>query len=189
LPKDSIVMIYNGGLEPGTYVDILIQAVRILKVKHPSRVFQLVVVGGGTWEKGLQQMSRDLGCEDRVTFLGMVPFKDVVRYLSAADLGMAPYTDTPYTASKSPLKIVEYLSAGLPIIGNRVGDVEELTGDAGCILDRLDPVSTAETIERLASDADTRQRYSERARQRAESIYDYRKTSKALIAQLEREVR
>jgi glycosyltransferase involved in cell wall biosynthesis len=49
-------------------------------------------------------------------FLGHRPYADLPAYLAGADVGIIPYRLTTHTASVYPLKVIEYLAAGLPTV-------------------------------------------------------------------------
>ena len=42
---------------------------------------------------------------------GAVPFEDLPRWLARMDVGLTPYTDTPFNRASFPLKSLEYLAA------------------------------------------------------------------------------
>ena len=59
------------------------------------------------------------------------------RRLSDAAIGLAPYpTQSPFYFC--PLKIIDYLAAGLAVVSTDQGDIAELVGDAGIVLDDPD---------------------------------------------------
>ena len=47
--------------------------------------------------------------------------------MSAFDVGIIPHRIDPYTASMDPLKLYEYLAAGLPVVTTRVAGTEALS--------------------------------------------------------------
>jgi glycosyltransferase involved in cell wall biosynthesis len=49
-------------------------------------------------------------------FLGHRPYDELPDYLGAADVGVIPYRLTEHTGSVLPLKLVEYLAAGLGVV-------------------------------------------------------------------------
>jgi teichuronic acid biosynthesis glycosyltransferase TuaH len=75
-----------------------------------------------------------LGAHDRerlfslpnVHYLGVRPHRDVRGYLAALDVGLLVHRDTEFTRSLDPLKIYEYLAAGLPIVATPVGNFDDL---------------------------------------------------------------
>jgi glycosyltransferase involved in cell wall biosynthesis len=57
-----------------------------------------------------------LGLDDRVTFTGLVPHERVPRLLAAADVGVVAHPDTVMGRSLLPLKLLEYMAAGLAVV-------------------------------------------------------------------------
>jgi len=58
-----------------------------------------------------------------VRFLGAVPHADVVTYTASFDAGILPYVLTGYTADVMPVKLKEYLAAGLPIVSTHLPEI------------------------------------------------------------------
>lgn len=88
----------------------------------------LLLAGHGPLDEEVRRRAEQLG--PRVHVLGAVPHAEVHRLLSAADVGVAPYltVDDFYF---SPLKVLEYLQAGLPVVYSDEGDIAEIVGPAG----------------------------------------------------------
>lgn len=51
-----------------------------------------------------------------VAWVGPQPFEALPRYLRAIDVGVVPYADTPFNRGSFPLKTLEYLAAGRPVV-------------------------------------------------------------------------
>jgi teichuronic acid biosynthesis glycosyltransferase TuaH len=51
----------------------------------------------------------------RVRAVGAQPYEDMARWLAAVDVGLVPYRDDDFNRLSFPLKILEYLAAGLPV--------------------------------------------------------------------------
>jgi glycosyltransferase involved in cell wall biosynthesis len=64
-----------------------------------------------------------LAGQANVRFLGPVSHDDVVRYTGSFDAGILPYVLTKYTADIMPVKLKEYLAAGLPVVATRLPEV------------------------------------------------------------------
>jgi len=47
---------------------------------------------------------------------GRVPAGEIPSYLAAMDVGLTPYASTPFNQASFPLKTLEYLGAGLPVV-------------------------------------------------------------------------
>ncbi len=182
----TVVFCYLGGLEPGTYVDILIKAMKILDSKFPERKYRLLIIGSGTWQNALESLTKKEKLERTVIFSGRLPQSELNNYLSAADVGLAPYEETLYVIGKSPVKIPEYLSSSLPVIASAVGDCPELVGKAGILVQKLSPEAFAEAMASISKNYAALKELQKTARKRAVENYDYRVTSKPLIEMIER---
>jgi teichuronic acid biosynthesis glycosyltransferase TuaH len=51
-----------------------------------------------------------------VSWVGPKPFEELPAYLGAIDVGIVPYNDSPFNRSSFPMKTLEYLAAGRPVI-------------------------------------------------------------------------
>lgn len=57
---------------------------------------------------------------DNVHHAGAVPFDALPAWLSRMDVGLTPYADTPFNRASFPLKTLEYLAAGRPVVGTEL---------------------------------------------------------------------
>lgn len=174
IPDAAAVFLFLGGLEPGTYVDAILRGAAALRARPDAPDFRVLVVGGGTLLEPLRALAEKLGVAERALFTGLLPYDRLNAHVSAADFALAPYEDTAYVRSKSPVKVVEYLSFGLPVITNRTGDFEELAGEAGIYVDAPRPELLAAAMASAAALAPApRARLSRIARERAVERYDF----------------
>jgi glycosyltransferase involved in cell wall biosynthesis len=99
-----------------------------------------------------------LSVAERIQFIPFVPYDEVPALLRAARVGLyaLPVNDRyGVNWSCSPLKVVEYMSAGLPVVSSRVRDAEDALGDSGggvCV--ENDSAAFAEAVERYLRDPD-----------------------------------
>jgi glycosyltransferase involved in cell wall biosynthesis len=119
-----------------------------------------------------------------VVFTGPVPHDRMPAALASADIGVAPFdlaAHAPLTLGFywSPLKIFEYMSAGLPVVAPRAGRLPNLVGDSqeGLLYDS--PEALADALERLL-DPTLRQRLGHAARERAVREYSWSAHCRAL---------
>ena len=69
-----------------------------------------------------------LGGLPNVVFAGQRPFDELPAWVAAADVGLIPYRHNRYTASVFPMKVYEYLAAGLPVVSTRLPALRDLEG-------------------------------------------------------------
>jgi teichuronic acid biosynthesis glycosyltransferase TuaH len=62
-----------------------------------------------------------------VDWRGTMSPKDLQRLLGTASVGITPYADTEFNRSSYPLKTLEYLSAGLPVVATDLPSVRSLS--------------------------------------------------------------
>lgn len=53
---------------------------------------------------------------ENVTWLGELPATELRQHLEGAGVGLTPYADTAFNRSSFPLKTLEYLAAGVPVV-------------------------------------------------------------------------
>ena len=75
------------------------------------------------------QRFRALTARPNVRYMGQVPAESVPSHLAAADVGITPYRDTPFNRASFPLKTLEYLSAGLPVVSADLPSARWLRSD------------------------------------------------------------
>lgn len=119
---DDLVMIYTGNMDRVRTIDKLVLAFAGIAERYPQA--RLVLVGSGDQIPHLQSLVKERDLSDRLKFTGIVPYSQVPRYLRAADIGLAYVADKVQYRNQPPLKTVEYLASGLPVVatdtpGNR----------------------------------------------------------------------
>ena len=70
----------------------------------------------------------ELASEPNVHFVGHRAMRDLPAVLRGCDAGLIPYRLTPHTASVFPMKVYEYLSAGLPVVSTPLPSLEGVEG-------------------------------------------------------------
>jgi teichuronic acid biosynthesis glycosyltransferase TuaH len=63
-----------------------------------------------------------------VQWVGAVDFDQLPRYLAAASVGLVPYTHSRFNTGSFPLKALEYLAAGLPVVSTSLPAMEWIGG-------------------------------------------------------------
>lgn len=178
----TITLGFVGTLKPWHGVENLLLVFERLYPKIPG--LQLKIIGDGPQKKQLGKLVATFSVETRsaITWTGAVSSENIPCHLSTVDIAVAPY---PALESFyfSPLKVLEYMAAGLPIIASRIGQIEELiehrqTGilvQPGC-LDELEA-----SIGQLCADHRQRVRLGRAARQRAVLDYSWETTVRKIL--------
>jgi len=118
-----------GSLDERWGVDLSIRAMPLLRSQMPD--IRLLIAGRGPAEQELQQLAISIGVGDCTRFEGFVPYADLPGLLAQADIGIATSRCDIFRRYASPLKIVEYMAAGLPVICSGGGEAEQMIIESG----------------------------------------------------------
>jgi glycosyltransferase involved in cell wall biosynthesis len=142
---------FVGTLKPWHGVTVLVDAfARLRRVAPASR---LLIVGDGPERDRVESHLLWAGVRDHAQLTGAVALDRVPGLLASMDVAAAPYPDQP-DFYFSPLKVYEYMAAGLPVVASRIGQLAELIrdGENGLLCEPGDPVALAEALDRLRLD-------------------------------------
>jgi glycosyltransferase involved in cell wall biosynthesis len=116
--------------------------------------------------------ARSFGVADRVWQTGFVPDDQVGLYLACADVMALPLGDTAANRGRLPNKLLDYLSAGRPVVAGPVGDVKEIVEHQGMgLLAQADDFGAA--LGRLLGDPALCVTMGRRARLTAETEFNW----------------
>lgn len=142
---DEVLLSTVSYLRPIKSPEIIVRAMGVLAERNvPVRLF---VGGDGEMLEELQQLSANLGVEDRIHWLGLVP--DPLDLLQASDIFLLATVGEAFG-----LVLAESMACGVPVVGSRAGAIPEVVEDGvtGVLVTPRDPVTLADGIEKLVKD-------------------------------------
>jgi glycosyltransferase involved in cell wall biosynthesis len=119
----------------------------------------------------------------RVRYLGRVDFEQVPELLAKVKVGVIPLQPIPNYREAYPVKLFEYMAAGLPVVATDVPRWRELLEayDCGLCFPAGSPRGLGEAIAALLADDERARSMSERARRAAEQHYSWDSQAAALL--------
>lgn len=125
-------LIYMGNVVPWSGLDLLIDVLPQLVRRFPE--LKLLIVGTGMpgYLEGLRQQVATTHLDAHVEFVGQVTHDELPHWLGKASIGMAHFRPDAYRTYAFPLKVVEYLACGLPVIGTQGTETEDLLQRYAC---------------------------------------------------------
>lgn len=127
LTDGPVVLAYTRFLEfaPRRLVDVF----EAVKERVPSA--QLLVVGTGLHgeEDDFARIVAERGLTTAVHQVGWVSAESLPSYFAAADVAVYPIDDTLLNRAKCPMKLVDLLLAGVPVVADAVGQATEYVED------------------------------------------------------------
>jgi teichuronic acid biosynthesis glycosyltransferase TuaH len=109
-----------------------------------ARGRSLLLIGPRQPTFELERMDRLLALPN-VSWLGERAYHDLPSYLRVIDVGLVPYTRSAFNEASFPLKTLEYLAAGRPVVATRLPAIEWLATDLVRIAD--DPERFADEVD------------------------------------------
>lgn len=163
VPKAVPLLVVTAVLRPQKAIGVMLDAMAVLRRTHPEA--RLLIVGPGDVDQMRREAQR-VGVEASVLFLG--PRTDVPDILSAATIGLLSSD-----FEGSPLAVLEYMAAALPVVCTRVGGVPAIVrdGTTGILVPRRDPAALAQAVGRLLDDPTAARVMGERGRDRQQAEF------------------
>ena len=152
---DRLTVAFVGTFRPWHGLELLVDAAASLRGLD-GLPLRLLLVGDGPGRADVLATAEAAGLD--VEAPGAVDHDEVARLLAGADVAVAPYPEgEPYF---SPLKVMEYLAAGLPTVSGAVADLPRLFADGAELLlvPPGDPAALADALQRLRTDDALRRR-------------------------------
>lgn len=158
--------------------DFVRAALLLLEQGHNLR---FTLIGDGPERAAAQALAAPRA--ERFTFTGAVPYEQVPALLAQADLGVAPFNTAPHPALRaagffwSPLKIYEYMAAGLPVVTAAIPPLNTIIreGQEGALFPEGDLPALAAAIARALADPREALAMGARARERVVANYSWQR--------------
>jgi len=121
--EDDFVIGFLGTLKPWHGLEDLVRAFYHLQRRFAG--YRLLVAGEGPSRQTLEKFLRQHGLLQAATFTGQLTHTDVPKWLARMHAGTAPYP--PLRGFYfSPLKLYEYMAAGIPVVASDIGQLGSL---------------------------------------------------------------
>jgi glycosyltransferase involved in cell wall biosynthesis len=132
-------------------LETLVEAFALLHQRNPD--MRLLIVGDGPIRQALEENLSFRGLRKAAHFTGAVSHDGVPGLLTSMDVAVAPYPESPHFYF-SPLKVFEYMAAGLPIVASRIGQLADVLQHerTGLLCLPGSAAGCAQAVERLRGD-------------------------------------
>jgi glycosyltransferase involved in cell wall biosynthesis len=179
LPAGQPVVLFQGVLTAGRGLETAVRA--LAQVPQAS----LVMVGDGPLRGQLETLADELRVRARLKLCGKVPLQALLDYTRDASIGLCLTENTCLNHYYSlPNKLFEYLMVGVPVFASDFPDMRQVVEDsgAGIVADPGNAGEIARLLNDLLSDPQRWSTLSQKARQSAETRYNWEVESRKLLA-------
>ena len=158
--RDRIIVLHIGSMREQYGPRALLDSLEY--IKDPKVLFLIL---GGAGDGFLTEVEHK-GYGNQIEVVEQLPFKDMLEYLSIADIGITPLqpsdTNTIYSLAR---KFLEYIAAGIPVIVSDFPEYRALVDkyDLGLVVDPEKPREIAGAITKLVEDNQLRRELGQNA--------------------------
>jgi len=174
---EDVILLAVRRHDPKCGLDYLIRAMPAVLASEPRAL--LCLVGGGSEGSRLKALAGEMGCGERIRFLGRVENEKIPELYRAAYLSVLPSIFEAVSLSG-----LEALASGCPVVGTRVGGIPAFVhdGETGLLVEPKSPSSLAEGICRLLGAPALRERMALRGRAIVEQQFSWDSIARRTIA-------
>ncbi|MEA3317338.1 MAG: glycosyltransferase, partial [Bacteroidota bacterium] len=137
------VILYQGSLNIGRGLEPMIDAMKYLDN------FKLQIIGSGDLSDELKDRVQNQKLNDKIEFLGKIPFCDLPQYTINADIGIALEENIGLNYYYAlPNKLFDYIQAGVPVLVSPFPEMQQIVQeyDIGTVYDHSNPEVLAKKI-------------------------------------------
>jgi glycosyltransferase involved in cell wall biosynthesis len=177
------VLLYIGTLADWQGLDIVIRALPKILEQHPVRL-HIVGRGRSRQRKMLSKQIRKLGVEGSVIVQPAIPHHEIPALIAESDICIAPLglNDRNVTQGACPIKVLEYMAAGRPLLASNMPIVRELVREDmdALLFSPSDPDDLARQVLSLLNDFELSKRLARSASERVLSKFTWHESQKKL---------
>ena len=149
IPPSSPIFLYQGVLHKGRGIE---QALPLLEHFQDTHY---VILGEGHYQNELEKELLKLRVQNRVHFLGSIPYSELLNYTSAATIGFSLIEPLSQSYEHAlPNKLFEYAVVGLPVIATNLPEIKKAVTQykLGYCVEFGDNVSLIKVVEIVLSE-------------------------------------
>ena len=130
----------------------------ILTMQFLPDDFNLYFIGSGTILDKLKQMANELNLSDRITFIDVLPYHQMMEYTRQCFLGLIfeKIDVTDHHRFALPNKFFDYINAGIPVLSSKATEIKLLIDKyhIGDYIDNFEPAQIAGKILAIAKNTE-----------------------------------
>ncbi len=175
------LLAYVGAMGVQDGVEYALYALHNLVHESGRQDVSLVLMGNGDHLPKLQALAHELQLDDYVNFTGWVSGRDVVRYLTVADVGLSPDPRNALNEYSTMIKTMEYMAMRKPVVAFDLTETRFSAQDAALYATPNLVEDFANKIEVLLDDEELRLQLGAIGRKRIEEELSWDHTKQNLV--------
>ncbi|MFZ5819922.1 MAG: glycosyltransferase family 4 protein, partial [Chloroflexota bacterium] len=131
-PADKFTLIFPGTIAPRYCLDIAIRALPAL-IKEISNLELRIIGKQSQHVEELAALASELNVTQYVNFVSFVPADQISSEIAKADVGIYTALPDPHMSIAMPIKVLEYVTMGVPVVASRLPILEAFFDDTGIL--------------------------------------------------------
>ena len=168
------LLMFPGAPRPHKGVEDVLEALVLLN--QPD--LRVVIIGGSPYDDYDDRLKQRYG--QWLIQLPRSPVEKMPELVAAAHVVIVPQRDTLTARAQFPLKLSDGMAMAKPILSTTVGDIPEIMGGTGYLVEPQNPKHIAETIDSIFNNWDLAQQKGQQGRDRCLECYGTTAMSKIL---------
>jgi glycosyltransferase involved in cell wall biosynthesis len=159
------ILMFPGAPRPYKGVEDVLIALD--KLNEPD--LRLVIVGGSPYDNYDAELTEKWG--RWIIKLPKYPSTEMPAIVAAAHVIVVPQRNTPAALAQFPLKLTDGMAMAKPVLATRVGDIPDILGETGYLVEPSCPLEIAEKIQYIFQHLDEANERGKLARERCVEYY------------------
>lgn len=173
--SDYRLLIFPGAPRPHKGVEDVLDALELLNQDD----LRLVIIGGSPYDDYDDRLKERYG--KWIIQLPRSPVEKMPQLVAAAHVLVVPQRNTLTAIAQFPLKLSDGMAMAKPILTTTVGDIPEILGGTGYLVEPQNPPQIAEMITEIFANWDHAERKGKQGRDRCLAFYGTKAMSKILM--------
>jgi len=170
--ENKSILLFAGRISRIRGLEYLIEAMARVAEKEPDA--RLLIIGEGPEKMRLVILSKRLGIENFVIFVNAMSHDTMPEFMCLADVAIGPLIRLPITVGTIPIKVLEYMACGKPVIACYGGLSKDLiSGNDGVLINQGNVEELSLAIITLLENKDLAKGLGANARKLIEKYYDW----------------
>jgi glycosyltransferase involved in cell wall biosynthesis len=148
---DRKIILYQGAINRDRGIEEMVETMQYLDG------FVFLIIGSGDLYDTIKNKILHLGLNNKIRMLGLIPFDDLPKYTSVADIGISIEKDTNISYRYClPNKVFDYINAGVPVLVSTLIEMKLIVDkyNIGTFIHSHEPKEIANTIKNIFSNHD-----------------------------------
>lgn len=156
-------VVYQGTMSRERGVFQMLDAVALVKQKEPRIFLKLIGLTDGDLKRQIKARIQELGLAEDVEITGWLRHEQIAIEMRASLIGLIPLQPNPKYDRALPIKLLEYMASGLPVVAARLPLMERYIreSDSGVVCDPTQPEDLARAIVSLLDEPERARRMGE----------------------------